>query len=123
MKQESRDLSRGRFKSDSWPVPAFGFCAYDRVKLGWVEPMLVESTRYDLELKPAEANLQCIKIPTSSPAEYFLVEYRKKPTCGFGSLRDDCVPDNQVNSFQTTIAVLEKERQFDDRLMLDGALW
>ncbi len=75
--------------SDSWPVPAFGFCAYDRVKLGWVEPVLVESTRYDLELKPAETDLQCIKIPTSSPGEYFLVEYRKKPTRGFGSLRDD----------------------------------
>ena len=78
--------------SDSWPVPAFGFCAYDRVKLGWVEPMLVESTKYDLELKPAETNLQCIKIPTSSPAEYFLVEYRKKPTRGFGSLRDHSHP-------------------------------
>ncbi len=78
--------------ADSWSVPAFGFCAYDRVRLGWVEPMLVESTRRDLELRPAETNLQCIKIPTSSPGEYFLVEYRKKPARGFGSLRDDSHP-------------------------------
>lgn len=33
--------------SDSWPVPTFGFCAYDRVKLGWMEPMLVDTSRLD----------------------------------------------------------------------------
>lgn len=71
--------------SNSWPLPAFGFSAYDRYLLEWIKPEGLSSTTKDILLLPAEENLQAIKIVTDNPKEFFLVEYRKKPQSGYGS--------------------------------------
>lgn len=70
---------------DSWAVPANGFSAFDRMKLGWFEPTPVAQTTRGIELAPAEEELAAVRIPTPRAAEYFLVEYRRRPQSGYGS--------------------------------------
>jgi hypothetical protein len=74
--------------SDSWPLPPFGFSAFDRYKLGWVAPMMIAGTTTTVVLNPAEEHLEAVMIPTDVASEYFLVEYRRKPASGFGSATD-----------------------------------
>ncbi|MFX0091892.1 MAG: hypothetical protein ACFFBD_09035 [Candidatus Hodarchaeota archaeon] len=74
--------------SDSWPISGFGFCAFDKYKLGWLEPLEITSTQKNIELLPAEQNFSSILIPTNQVDEYFLIEYRKKPESGYASFTD-----------------------------------
>ncbi len=69
---------------DSWAQPANGFCAFDRMRLGWLTPKRVEATMRGLELAPAEDGFAALLIP-ATPSEYFLVEYRRQPRAGYGS--------------------------------------
>jgi len=69
----------------SWPLPPADFSAYERVKMGWLEPQIVNQTTYGVELPSANDTLAAVKVPTNRPYEYFLIEYRKKPASGFGS--------------------------------------
>lgn len=71
--------------SDSWPVPANGFSAFDRLMLGWIEPEAIRATRNGIVLSAAETSLDCVRISTGRSSEYFLLEYRVKPSDGFGS--------------------------------------
>ena len=71
--------------SFSWPVPPHDFAAYERMKLGWLEPQLLTETTRDVWLPSAHDTLAAIKIPTARPEEYFLIEYRKRPESGYGS--------------------------------------
>ena len=86
---EHNNLSYLSIMSDSWPVPANGICAFDRFKLGFTSPLVVSTTTYGVELTMAETSQQCVKIPTPKRNEYFLIEYRQKPSRGFGSYNDD----------------------------------
>ncbi len=69
---------------DSWAQPANGFCAFDRMLLGWLTPKRVAATTRGLELAPAEEDFAAALIPISR-VEYFLVEYRRRPQSGYGS--------------------------------------
>lgn len=71
--------------SYSWPVPPHDFTAYERVKLGWLEPRLLTQTTSDVWLPSAHETLAAVKIPTSRDDEYFLIEYRRQPDTGYGS--------------------------------------
>lgn len=71
--------------SDSWPVPPFGFSAFDRLLLAWAEPIVVAETTSGVVLGPAEDALEAALIPTSRPWEYFMVEHRRRPEEGYGS--------------------------------------
>ncbi|MBN2360758.1 MAG: hypothetical protein JXR83_14990 [Deltaproteobacteria bacterium] len=70
---------------DSWPVPANGFSVYDRQQLGWFTPTPTARSTTGIELLRADRNFSAIRIDTPHPAEYFLVEYRKRPESGYGS--------------------------------------
>ncbi len=71
--------------SDSWALPPQDFGAYERVKLGWVVPQVVRATTAGVWLKSANDTLSAVKVPTSRPSEYFLIEYRRRPSSGYGS--------------------------------------
>ena len=71
--------------SDSWPVPPQGLTAYERQKLGWVQPRIVRETTHDVWLPSAHDALAAVMIPTDRPHEYFLIEYQKRPASGYGS--------------------------------------
>ena len=68
--------------ANSWPVPPPDFCAYDRIHLGWATPVVVAPGPHTLSVPP----LAVYEIPTARPEEYFLIEYRKRPASGFGSV-------------------------------------
>jgi len=70
---------------DSWPVPANGFSIYDKQRLGWFAPQLIAQSTTGIELLRAEEHFSGIRIDTPHPAEYFLVEYRKRPESSYGS--------------------------------------
>ena len=72
--------------SDSWPVPPQDFSAYERIALGWLEPQVVAETTSGVWLPPALDTMAAVKIPTGRPDEYFLIEYRKRPASGYGSI-------------------------------------
>ena len=72
--------------SFSWPVPPGDFTAYARLKLGWLEPQVVTRTTTGLWLPRATDQIAAVKVPTSRPEEYFLIEYRHRPPEGeYGS--------------------------------------
>jgi hypothetical protein len=71
--------------SFSWPLPPPGFAAYERLKLGWLTPQIVNDTTRDLWLPRAEETLAAVKVPTSRESEYFLFEYRTRPATGYAS--------------------------------------
>ena len=85
--------------SRSWFLPAVGFSAYDRYLMGWIEPKAITKTKKNVLLLPAEENLMAVKISVPDKnghfkkfqKEYYLIEYRKKPKNGFGSLSE--IPD------------------------------
>jgi hypothetical protein len=71
--------------SDSWPVPPNGLTSWEKAKLGWMEPRRVEESMAGIVLYPAEDNFQAVVVPTLRPSEFFLIEYRRRPSSGFGS--------------------------------------
>ncbi len=71
--------------SYSWPVPPPDFSAYERVKLGWLTPQVVSETTQAVWLPSANDAFAAVKVPTSRPFEYFLIEYRHRPPSGYGS--------------------------------------
>jgi M6 family metalloprotease-like protein len=71
--------------SFSWPLPPHDFSAFERVRLGWVKPQIVTETTRGVWLPPAHDVLAAVRIPTSRPDEYFLMEYRRRPASGYGS--------------------------------------
>jgi hypothetical protein len=71
--------------NDSWAQPPQDFSAYERVKLGWVKPQVLQATTRGVWLPSAHDNLAAVMVPTSRSDEYFLVEYRRRPASGYGS--------------------------------------
>jgi hypothetical protein len=71
--------------SNSWPLPPPDFSAYERLKLGWLTPQVVSATTQGILLPSANDQLAAVKVPTNKPYEYFLIEYRRRPSSGFGS--------------------------------------
>jgi M6 family metalloprotease-like protein len=71
--------------SDTWARPAVTFSAYEKISLGWLEPLEPQKWNNHIFLRPAELYFDAVLVPTSQNAEYFLIEYRKKPSNGFGS--------------------------------------
>lgn len=69
----------------SWPLPPGSFSAWDRYKLGWLEPTVIAESTDGVVLHPAESNLQAVIVPTGRPSEYFVIEYRRKPASGYGT--------------------------------------
>jgi hypothetical protein len=75
--------------SYSWPVPPPDFSAFERVKLGWLTPQVVSQTTQGVWLPSAHDTLAAVKVPTSRPSEYFLIEYRRRPSSGYGAVDND----------------------------------
>lgn len=75
--------------ASSWPLPPNDFSALERVRLGWVEPVVVDATTRDVVVPSANDHLFALRIPTQRPEEYFLLEYRKRPAAGYGSAAFD----------------------------------
>jgi M6 family metalloprotease-like protein len=71
--------------SSSWGAIPHGMSAWDRMRLGWLTPTVVTQTTAGMVLYPAEERLQAVVIPTARNKEFFMIEYRKRPTSGFGS--------------------------------------
>jgi hypothetical protein len=71
--------------NDSWALPPQDFSAYERVVLGWVDPLVIERTTSGVWLPSANENLAAVKVPTVRSNEYFLIEYRNPPPTGYGS--------------------------------------
>jgi M6 family metalloprotease-like protein len=71
--------------SYSWPVPPPDFSAYERIKLGWLTPQVISKTTQAVWLPSANETFAAVKVPTSRPFEYFLIEYRHRPANGYGS--------------------------------------
>lgn len=71
--------------ASSWPLPPNDLGAYERIRLGWVEPVVVDRSTANVTVPSANDNLFAIRIPTARPEEYFLLEYRERPASGFGS--------------------------------------
>lgn len=71
--------------SDSWPIPPTAFSAYDRTLMSWTIPRVINASTKNVVLKPWEQGLEAVRIPTTRDFEYFLVEYRRQPSSGFGS--------------------------------------
>jgi M6 family metalloprotease-like protein len=67
-------------------LPGADFSAFERETLGWLKPRVVDRTTRGIVLPPASEALAAVKVPTDRPFEYFLVEYRKTPEDGYGSL-------------------------------------
>ena len=84
-------LSTLTFMSFSWPLPPPGVSAYEKLLLGWLTPQIVADTARDLWLPAAEESPAAVKVPTARASEYFLIEYRKRPSTGYGS--DDVAYD------------------------------
>ena len=78
-------LSTLTLMSYSWPLPPPGFTAYEKSLLGWLTPQIVTDTARDLWLPAAEDSPAAVKVPTARDSEYFLIEYRKRPSTGFAS--------------------------------------
>ena len=71
--------------SDSWALPPQDFSAYERVQMGWVKPHLLAPGSQNVQLPSPSHRVEVVRINTSRPAEYFLIEYRRRPDAGFGS--------------------------------------
>jgi hypothetical protein len=70
---------------DSWTLPPQDFTAYERMLLGWVKPRLLDQGSQNVHLSSSSDRMDALRIETSRPSEYFLIEYRRRPDSGFGS--------------------------------------
>ncbi len=59
------------------PTRPFHFCAWSKVKLGWVEPEVI-SNDTTVTIPDVETHLVAYRLNTSDPNEYFLLENRRK---------------------------------------------
>jgi hypothetical protein len=71
--------------ADSWARPPNDFTAYERTLLGWVKPRVVSRSKRRVRFSSRDDRMQAVRIPTSHPSEYFLIEYRHRPDSGYGS--------------------------------------
>lgn len=69
--------------ASSWPLPPSDFCAFDRLRLGWLDPERIAPGRRTVIVPDASAHLAALAIPADRPGEYFLLERRRRPTTGF----------------------------------------
>jgi M6 family metalloprotease-like protein len=69
----------------TWEHPPNDFAPYERILLGWLTPRVVSETTQRIWLPPPAGQMAAVKVPTSWPSEYFLIEYRDRPDSGFGS--------------------------------------
>jgi hypothetical protein len=75
--------------SDSWALPPQDFTAYERTLLGWMTPRLLDRGSQNVHLSSSRHRMDAVRIETSRPSEYFLIEYRRRPDSGFGSSAPD----------------------------------
>ena len=66
-----------------WPLPPSDFCAYDRLRLGWLAPQVIAPGRHAIVVPDARAHPAALAVLTDRPGEYFLLEHRRRPTTGF----------------------------------------
>ncbi len=71
--------------SDSWALPPQDFTAYERSLLDWVAPRRLARGSQEVRLSSSRRGMDAVRIDTSRPSEYFLVEYKRRPQAGFGS--------------------------------------
>ncbi|MFZ5562083.1 MAG: hypothetical protein ACOY41_11285 [Pseudomonadota bacterium] len=72
--------------ADSWPVPPQDFSAFEKTRLGWLTPRELGPGTHEVKLHASTLRLDALRIPTSRPSEYFLIEYRRRPDSGFASV-------------------------------------
>jgi hypothetical protein len=106
--------------SDSWTLPPQDLTAYERMLLGWVEPRPLRRGSQNVRLSSSSQRMDAVRIETSRPSEYFLIEYRRRPDTGFGS---NAPPYNGLAVYH----VLEGSNQWSDPPLLkleaaDGAI-
>jgi hypothetical protein len=65
--------------------PPNDFSAYDRMHLGWLAPRVVSPGASTIDIADANTALVAFAVPTARPEEYFLLEYRRRPTAGYAS--------------------------------------
>jgi hypothetical protein len=80
--------------STAWLGIPPDFAAYERIKLRWLTPRIVAQTTTGIWLPWAYEEFAAVMVPTRRPAEYFLLEYRRRPPSGYGS--DDVQHDGLV---------------------------
>lgn len=71
--------------SDSWALPPQDFTAYERTLMGWLTPRVLDRGSQNVHLSSSANKMEAVRIDTSRPSEYFLIEYRRRPDSGFGS--------------------------------------
>ena len=71
---------------NAWHLPGADFSAFERETLGWLKPRVVDRTTSRIVLSPASEKMSAVKVPTDRAYEYFLIEYRKSPEEGYGSV-------------------------------------
>lgn len=71
--------------SDSWRKPANNFTCWEKYQLGWLDPIIINEDRSNIVLSPSEEELNAVLIETEFVNEFFMIEYRKKPSSGYGS--------------------------------------
>lgn len=72
--------------SDSWELPPADFTAYERSMLGWLVPDVLKRGSQNVRLSSRPDRMDALRINTSRPSEYFLIEYRRRPDSGYGSV-------------------------------------
>lgn len=72
--------------SDSWNLPPADFTAYERSLLGWSIPELLKRGSQNVRLTSRYDRMDAVRVGTSRPSEYFLIEYRRRPDSGYGSV-------------------------------------
>ena len=82
-------MNKLTFMNDSWALPPQDFSAFERFKLGWVQPQTISATTRGVRLPSAQENMAALVIPSGHAAEYFLVELRDRPESGYGSAAPD----------------------------------
>jgi hypothetical protein len=78
-------LNKLTVMNDSWALPPQDFSAYERVRLGWIHPQVIDKSTYGVWLPSAHERLAAVLVPTVRSNEYFLIEYRNPPPTGYGS--------------------------------------
>lgn len=71
--------------SDSWAKPGNNFTSWEKYKLGWLNPVIINEDKTDIILYPIEKKHNAVIIQTEFEKEYFMIEYRKKPSNGYGT--------------------------------------
>jgi M6 family metalloprotease-like protein len=79
-------LSYLTLMADSWPVPPQDFAAYERSVLGWIKPRQIKQSKKNIKLSAACKTRPVLRVSTPRKNEYFLIEYRRKPVKGYGSV-------------------------------------